>query len=566
MFEKLGQMTLFVLTLLMVILIARSSPAQPDNRSRVSLTAAEQAWLQDHPTIRLGVHADYPPFEFMGQDGAYLGITSDMVSLVNSLLGTRMTAKPGPTWPQVLEQARVRMIDVVPCLSRTADREEFLLFTAPYINIPGVLVTRTDAPYVGGLDDLSGKTVAAVQGYQIHERLRADYPNMPLLVVNSPKEALLAVSEGKAFAFPFQLIAVHYWSPRLGLSNLKVAAPIPYSTPLCFGVRKDWPELVSILNKAIAVISPEERTNISQTWMSLANFYGITYEDLWKWAGPVCILVALLTLWNFQVRRQKKIIKEGADKLELAFAESNRLLAEAAHYVKALLPDPVDKAGIAVDWRFEPSAALGGDCFGYYWLDDDRLVFYLLDVAGHGVSASLLAVAVINVLRSQTLKNTDFRAPGHVLSSLNNAFPMDEQDEMYFTIWYGLYNRSSRTLSYASGGHPPAILLTSGNDGSANIVNLKTPNLFLGGLPGIEYEAASVTLSQPCNLYVFSDGAFEIDDGKGSIWGLQNFQEFLASSFARREPVLDRLMNYVSALKQGKSLDDDFSIVEIHFD
>jgi sigma-B regulation protein RsbU (phosphoserine phosphatase) len=300
--------------------------------------------------------------------------------------------------------------------------------------------------------------------------------------------------------------------------------------------------------------------------MSLANFYGITYEDLWKWASPVCILVALLTLWNIQVRRQRKIIKEGADRLERAFAESNRLLAEAAHYVKALLPDPVDKAGIAVDWRFEPSAALGGDCFGYHWLDDDRFAFYLLDVAGHGVSASLLAVAVINVLRSQTLKNTDFRVPENVLSSLNNAFPMDEQDEMYFTIWYGLYNRSSRTLSYASGGHPPAILLTRGNDGSANIVNLKTPNLFVGGLPGIEYEATSVTLSQPCNLYVFSDGAFEIADGKGSMWGLQNFQEFLALSFARREPVLDRLMNYVSAHKQGASLEDDLSIVEIHFD
>ena len=566
MFQKLGRMTLFMLVLVMVILIAESSSAQLDNRSRVSLTAEEQAWLRDHPTIRLGVHPDYPPFEFVGEDGAYLGITSDIVGLVNNQLGTTMTAKPGLTWPQVLEEARVRTIDVVPCLSRTADREEFLLFTAPYINIPGVLITRTDAPYVGGLDDLSGKTVAAVQGYQIYERLRADYPNIPLLVVNSPKEALLAVSEGKAFAFPFQLIAVHYWSPRLGLSNLKIAAPIPYSTPLSFGVRKDWPELVSILNKAFAVISAEERRSISQTWMSLANFYGITYQDLLKWSAPVGILVALLTLWNIQVRRQKKIIKKGADRLERAFAEANRLLAEAAHYVTTLLPDPVDKAGIAVDWRFEPSAALGGDCFGYYWLDDDRFAFYLLDVAGHGVSASLLAVAVINVLRSQTLKNTDFYMPENVLSSLNNAFPMEEQDGMYFTIWYGVYNRSSRTLSYASGGHPPAILLTRDNDGSANVVNLMTPNLFVGGLPGIEYEAGSVTLSQPCNLYLFSDGAFEIDDGKGSMWGLQNFQEFLAMFFARREPVLDRLMAHVSVLNHGESLDDDFSIVEIHFD
>src|SRR5580698_2233479 len=143
-----------------------------------------------------------------------------------------------------------------------------------------------------------------------------------------------------------------------------------------------------------------------------------------------------------------------------ALLESERRLAHemelAAHYVRSLLPEKLSKGSIRTDWRFVPSAELGGDSFGYHWLDDDHFAFYLLDVSGHGVGAALLSVSALNALRSQSLPQTDFREPGQVLTALNKAFPMEQQNGLFFTIWYGIYHRPTRRLHYAGGGHPPA--------------------------------------------------------------------------------------------------------------
>ena len=119
-------------------------------------------------------------------------------------------------------------------------------------------------------------------------------------------------------------------------------------------------------------------------------------------------------------------------------------MAQAAKYVCSLLPEPIRTGAVRVDWRFVPSTQLGGDSFGYHWLDDGHLAVYLLDVSGHGVGASLLSVSALNVLRSQSLPNTDFHNPGEVLERLDATFKMEQHDNRYFTIWYGVYARHMR--------------------------------------------------------------------------------------------------------------------------
>ena len=117
-------------------------------------------------------------------------------------------------------------------------------------------------------------------------------------------------------------------------------------------------------------------------------------------------------------------------------------------------------------------------------IDDDHMAFYLLDVCGHGVGAALLSVTAINVLRSAALPNTDFRDPAAVLGALNDAFPMEKQNNMYFTIWYGVYQRATRNLRYASAGHPPALLLRGGSERAAGAFRLETRGVALGTFPG----------------------------------------------------------------------------------
>jgi PAS domain S-box-containing protein len=259
---------------------------------------------------------------------------------------------------------------------------------------------------------------------------------------------------------------------------------------------------------------------------------------------------------------ERKVTK---DRLEKALAEADRLLEEAAKYVSTLLPEPVTNGEISATWRFQPSTALGGDLFGYHWLDDDHFAIYLVDVCGHGVGAALLSVTVTNVLRSKTLKDADFTQPGMVLSALNNAFPMERHNGMYFTMWYGVYNKKTRNLIYAGGGHPPGLLVNGLCADAPQLIQLHTPNLFIGGMEGLAFEQCSITLDSPARLYIFSDGVFEIESEDGAMWGLGGLQELLAAMIGGNQTVLDGVLKHVLLLNPSESLDDDLSIIEVLF-
>ncbi len=243
----------------------------------------------------------------------------------------------------------------------------------------------------------------------------------------------------------------------------------------------------------------------------------------------------------------------------------NNELAQAADYVKTLLPKPITEGIIRTDWRFIPSTSLGGDSFGYHWLDDDNFAIYLLDVSGHGVGAALLSISVINVLRSHTLPGTDFRKPDQVLSALNNTFPMEQHNNMYFSIWYGVFNKLSRNLEYASAGHPPALLFTDASSGKFQLEELRTQNLFIGCLPNLNFKKGICKVEGPSRLYIFSDGVYEITKEDGKVWEFEEFVEFMVQTTVKNRSVIESLLKYVQELSKTKTLDDDFSIMEVIF-
>jgi sigma-B regulation protein RsbU (phosphoserine phosphatase) len=264
---------------------------------------------------------------------------------------------------------------------------------------------------------------------------------------------------------------------------------------------------------------------------------------------------------------EKKRLRDQEQRTYQALLESQKQLAaelvEAAEYVRSLLPAPLS-GEVATDWRFQPSTQLGGDSFGYHWIDPEHFAIYLLDVCGHGVGAALLSVSAMNVLRSQALPDTDFREPSQVLQALNRTFQMKDQNNIYFTIWYGVYQRARRTLAFASGGHPPAILLTGPSAAETEAVPLRTRGPIIGALPEIQYKSDSRELGRHSRLFVFSDGTYEVTRPDGSM---MDFEEFVAllSQPADDTPVVERILRQVQGLHGSDSLEDDFSLVEVVF-
>ncbi len=255
---------------------------------------------------------------------------------------------------------------------------------------------------------------------------------------------------------------------------------------------------------------------------------------------------------------------EAYRKLAESQAELAREVAEAARYVASLLPEPLNKGPVQVEWRFIPSTQLGGDSFGYHRLDDDHFAFYLLDVSGHGVGASLMSVSAMNVLGSQALPSVDFRDPGQVLAGLNNAFQMDRHNGKYFTIWYGVYQQSVRRLAWAGGAHPPALLFTGPDAAGAAMKPLESQGGVIGLMPDMPFESSACDLGPFAELLLFSDGVYEVERPDGEMWTFDEFAQFAAGG-PPGPGRIDRLLAEARRLRGAEVLGDDFSMVRIVF-
>jgi sigma-B regulation protein RsbU (phosphoserine phosphatase) len=235
-------------------------------------------------------------------------------------------------------------------------------------------------------------------------------------------------------------------------------------------------------------------------------------------------------------------------------------VAQAARYAESLLPARLTTGPVAIDWRFIPSTQLGGDMFGYHWLDPDHLAVYLLDVSGHGVGSSLLAVSAATMLKAQSLPGTDFRNPGQVLTRLNDVFQMERQDGKYFTIWYGVYQPGDRSLAYCNAGHPAALL-----SGGESLGLLDADGPAVGMVPELPYDTRTVPVGPTARLMVYSDGVYEIEKPDGAMWQHHEFVQHLGPRIGEEQNLIDQHLAFVHRLRGGAALGDDFSMMEVRF-
>ncbi len=295
-------LTALAATLCIAAPLSETIPAaQPDPSTFLeTLDPAERAWLRQHPVVRVGGPLAFEPFHFHGEDGKAQGMAFDHLRLVLGMLGLKMQPQGPLPWPQVLDKAKAREIDLIACAARSPEREAYLLFSDPVLSFPLVIVGRNDGPFVSGLQDLRGLRVTFVRGNVIREWLRRDGIDCIEIEAATPREAMEAVSRGDADFHIENLAAAAYLIDRYGLANLKIAAPTTYRNyDLHFAVRSDWPELVSIIDKAIGSITREQAEEIRHGWLSVRFEHGIRPGDVVRWvllagAPLVAILIALL--------------------------------------------------------------------------------------------------------------------------------------------------------------------------------------------------------------------------------------------------------------------------------
>jgi PAS domain S-box-containing protein len=310
-----------LLALVLLSLVVAFAASGSDTGAGHAPAGGEGEWRRENAEIRIGVRADWPPFEFVDELRVYAGIASDYVDHFNRRLGLRMKPVPGLDWVEVLAKAAAGEIDVVPCIGTTEKRRRFLLFTDPYVIFPIVIVTREDAPFVNGVGDFAPERVGIIAGHVVQEYLEADHPNRNWALFGRTEEALTALARGRIDAFVDNVASISYATGKLGLKKLKVAAATPYKLELAFGVRRDWAELVPILNRELREMPAEERNRIVDRWSR------VRFEHAVDWAavknislgilGVAAIVVALILFSNRRLAREAGRRREAEERTRL---------------------------------------------------------------------------------------------------------------------------------------------------------------------------------------------------------------------------------------------------------
>jgi ABC-type amino acid transport substrate-binding protein len=319
-----------------------SREAQGDPQLLASLKPQERTWLKEHPVIRVGGPKSFPPFHYYDEQSRVSGMGPEYIAIIMKKLGVKVRYEKPTAWPEVLNKIKTGQLDIIACSAKSPDREAFLNFSRPYLSFPLVIITQKDAPFVGGLQDLHGKRVALIKKVVTKEWLQRDGLEVDALPVATPLKALQAVSAGRAEAAIENLAAASYLMHKHGLVNLKVAAPTDWGEyELYFAVRKDWPVLASIINKALADIPAEQQSGIRHKWITVRYELGVAPEEIAKWAAiaalPVALFILCMLVYNSRLRKEIVRRRQAEQEREKVIQDLQNALLNVKQ-LKGLLP------------------------------------------------------------------------------------------------------------------------------------------------------------------------------------------------------------------------------------
>ncbi|HEX5842126.1 MAG TPA: response regulator, partial [Pseudomonas sp.] len=302
----------------------------------LQLSEEERAWVAAHGVVRVGVErGGWAPFDVLDKDGSHRGLSGDYLQLLGQRLGLRFEPVLLDDWEAAQQALRSGQVDLLPSVAKTAEREAFMAFSAPYLTSSSLIFTRGDLP-VQRLGDLAGRLVAIERGYVLQQALREQVEGVQLLEVGDTEAALRAVSSGRAEAYVGDMIVASYLIRELNLTNLELRGETGLSaSEFRFAVRRDWPQLVGLLDRALEQVTHAEREAIKERWLpplSVFNWRRLLAVG-WPYLLGLLALVSFVLVWN---RR-----------LTVQIAERQRAEAEASRQRSTLLalinaiPDPI---------------------------------------------------------------------------------------------------------------------------------------------------------------------------------------------------------------------------------
>jgi ABC-type amino acid transport substrate-binding protein len=259
--------------------------------------------LQAALAVRFAPEKDYAPFVSETPEGRLQGLSIDVLEALTPLLDIKLTILPAQPLNRILESAQRGEVDLVSSLRPTPERAAYLSFTAPYIQVPAVLVVRQSVS-PARLTDLDGQRVAVGQGYAVESFVRQNYRRVDWQAVPDDLAGLQGLVGGRYQGVVADIASVSHAIRAHQITGVQVVDAIGFEYPLSFAYRKDFPALGQQLDAALIKLDPQTRQKITDRWIDAR---ALQFEDPkrtgWRWLGLGLAVLAMAVLGWPALRR-----------------------------------------------------------------------------------------------------------------------------------------------------------------------------------------------------------------------------------------------------------------------
>ena len=281
----------------------------------LNFSDTEIDWLKTHQNIKVAIDSNWAPIEFVDKQGRYQGIANEYLGYLTDKTGIQFIPAKELSWEEAVLKTKTGELDMFSAVIHTAEREKYLNFTQPYLKFPMVISTLKGQNFIKDLNTLDDATIAVVQDYAAEELLKKHYPKLNLLRVKNAEEGLVAVSQSQAFGYIDNIAVVGFHIKNAGLTNLQISGETPFSANVAMAIRKDWPELQSIIQKTFDSMDSQTQLKLNNAWLQVEYKKQIEWQRLMLILIPVSFVIMMILLYNRRLKTLNNQLSQSNDQL-----------------------------------------------------------------------------------------------------------------------------------------------------------------------------------------------------------------------------------------------------------
>ena len=268
-------MKIFLTTILIVINLFSQ-----DIDTNLQLTQQEKEFIEK-THFNVAITKNWYPISFEGDKDKALGISSEFWEIIVNKLNLKTSNTFFNSFDEQIKSFQSGKSDIIFSVGESESRKKFAYFSNEYLKFPISIVTKKDEHFIENIDDIINKKIAVGNNFTAHNLLKEKYPNLDLVLVNNVEEGLALVSKKEVFAFVDIKPILTYNIAKFEFKDLKVSGNSGIDFPLKIMVRKEYKDLIPIINKTIATIPASEVITIVNSWNNVKFQTSIDYTIVW---------------------------------------------------------------------------------------------------------------------------------------------------------------------------------------------------------------------------------------------------------------------------------------------